>query len=211
MGPRFRGDDPRRIHWVRFAKNDVGFVSPKGTSLSYPGRSAARKMASDAFVACRDTCWLVRSLYFPVFLQIRNLPSPVSRSHTPTHLLVPAAHSCARFFSTLLHSPRIEGWAERRETFGCVRGTRGRALGASQDARERAYDAGRSPLGAPPWRLSPPLIPAQAGIQNLGPRFRGDERKRLTPLPAPPSGSSPETPLDERGCERSSTNALRSQ
>src|SRR5262245_49225701 len=29
--------------------------------------------------------WLVRSLYFPVFLQIRNLPSPVSRSqaHTP--------------------------------------------------------------------------------------------------------------------------------
>src|SRR5262245_986695 len=43
----------------------------------------------------------------------------------------------------------------------------GRALGASQDARERAYDAarqalarrlashdaGRSPLGAPPWRF----------------------------------------------------------
>src|ERR1700730_1425984 len=28
-------------------------------------------------------------------------------------------------FATLLHSPRIEGWAERRETFGCVRGTRG--------------------------------------------------------------------------------------
>ena len=27
-------------------------------------------------------------------------------------------------FATLLHSPRIEGWAERRETFGCVRGTR---------------------------------------------------------------------------------------
>jgi hypothetical protein len=29
--------------------------------------------------------WLVRSLYFPVFLQIRTLPSPVSRSqaHTP--------------------------------------------------------------------------------------------------------------------------------
>src|SRR5262249_7917460 len=64
-----------------------------------------------------------------------------------------------------------------------------------KDARERAYDAGRSPLGAPPWRLSPPLIPAQAGIQKLGPRFRGDERKRLTPFPAPPSGSSPETPL----------------
>src|SRR5262249_31988758 len=77
--------------------------------------------------------------------------------------------------------------------------------------RVNAYDAGRSPLGAPPWRLSPPLIPAQAGIQVLGPRFRGDERKRLTPLPAPPSGSSPETPLNERGCERSSMNSIRSQ
>jgi len=67
----------------------------------------------------RGTRWLVRSLYFPVFLQIRNLPSPVSRSQAHTHLLVPAAHFCARGFATLLHSPRIEGWAERRETFGC--------------------------------------------------------------------------------------------
>src|SRR5262249_39763013 len=34
---------------------------------------------------CRGTRWLVRSLYFPVFPQIRNLPSPVSQSqaHTP--------------------------------------------------------------------------------------------------------------------------------
>jgi hypothetical protein len=62
---------------------------------------------------------------------------------------------------------RIEGWAERRETFGCsaehpwglhmtrqARRLRGalRPI-ARQDARERAYDAGRSPLGAPPWRF----------------------------------------------------------
>jgi hypothetical protein len=75
---------------------------------------------------------------------------------------------------------RIEGWAERRETFGCVRGTPGGVSCASktrvnalmtryarrlrgalrpiarQDARERAYDAGRSPLGAPPWRFWAP-------------------------------------------------------
>ena len=70
-------------------------------------------------------------------------------------------------FATSLHSPRIEGWAERRETFGCsaehplglhmtrqARRLRGalRPI-ARQDARERAYDAGRSPLGAPPWRF----------------------------------------------------------
>src|SRR6266436_9452160 len=35
-------------------------------------------------------------------------------------------------FATLLHSPRIEGWAERRETFGCVRGTRGARRSASK-------------------------------------------------------------------------------
>src|SRR5215831_6487378 len=33
---------------------------------------------------CRGTRWLVRSLYFPVFLQIRNLPSPVSQSQAHT-------------------------------------------------------------------------------------------------------------------------------
>jgi len=93
---------------------------------------------------------------------------PVSRCQTAT--LVPAARLGARGFATLLHSPRIEGWAERRETFGCcakhplglhmtrqARRLRGalRPM-ARQDARERAYDAGRSPLGAPPWRFLAP-------------------------------------------------------
>src|SRR5262245_1144922 len=44
---------------------------------------------------------------------------PRSHNLKHTHLLVPAARFCARGFATLLHSPRIEGWAERRETFGC--------------------------------------------------------------------------------------------
>src|SRR5262249_30388480 len=117
---------------------------------------------------CRGTRWLVRSLYFPVFLQIRNLPFPVSRSQAHSHLLVPAAHFCARGFASLLHSPRIEGWAERRETFGCsaehplgvpsVRHkTRVNALMTRHTRRLArrlaSHDAGRSPLGAPPWRF----------------------------------------------------------
>ena len=84
--------------------------------------------------------------------------------------LVPAARFSRPGFATLLRSPRIEGWAERRETFGCsaehplglhmtrqARRLRGalRPI-ARQDARERAYDAGRSPLGAPPWRFWAP-------------------------------------------------------
>src|SRR5262249_32817058 len=49
-------------------------------------------------------------------------------------------------FASLLHSPRIEGWAERRETFGC-NGTRG----AYHDAIRQA------PSEAPcvPWRGEP--------------------------------------------------------
>src|SRR5262249_36027932 len=59
---------------------------------------------------------------------------------------------------------RKEGWAERRETFGCVRGTRGAYHDAIRQALARrlaSHDAGRSPLGAPPRRF-----------WASGPRFR---------------------------------------
>ena len=49
-----------------------------------------------------------------------------------------------------------EGWAERRETFGCVRGTRGAYHDAIRQALARrlaSLGVGRSPLGAPPWRF----------------------------------------------------------
>jgi hypothetical protein len=68
-----------------------------------------------------------------------------------------------------------EGWAERRETFGCVRSTRWACHSASQTRvnalmtrharrlarRLASRNAGRSPLGAPPWRF-----------WASGPRFR---------------------------------------
>ncbi len=70
-------------------------------------------------------------------------------------------------FASLLHSPRTEGWAERRETFGCVRSTRWACHSASKTRvnalttrharrlarRLASHNAGRSPLGAPPWRF----------------------------------------------------------
>jgi hypothetical protein len=43
---------------------------------------------------------------------------------------------------------------------------------ARQDARERAYDAGRSPLGAPPWRFWAP------GAALLSPAFAPDRLQR---------------------------------
>ena len=121
-----------------------------------PGRGAARCIASGTRNSLRRAC-------------------------TPIHFSNSPFRSRGAFlrpgFATLASPTRIEGWAERRETFGCVRGTRWACHLASktrvnalmtrqarrlrgalrpiarQDARERAYDAGRSPLGAPPWRF----------------------------------------------------------
>ena len=136
-------------------------------------------------------------------------------------------------FASLLHSPRIEGWAERRETFGCsaehpwglhvtrqARRLRGalRPI-ARQDARERAYDAGRSPLGAPPWRFFTRGRASLTGIcagsvtassshpgrsawraGSLPPEASGYGAARGgTPRLAPHSGSSLEHALSERG------------
>ena len=89
----------------------------------------------------------------------------ISRFQT-AHLL-PAARFLRPGFATLASLTRIEGWAERRETFGCVRGTRGTRRPASKTRvnalmtrrarrlarRLASHDPGRSPLGAPPWRF----------------------------------------------------------
>ena len=108
---------------------------------------------------------------FSFFSADSDLPSPGLTISNNTHSLLPAAHVCARGFASLLHSPRIEGWAERRETFGCSaehpwgvpsarHKTRVNAL-ATRHARRLArrlasHDAGRSPLGAPRWRFWAP-------------------------------------------------------
>jgi hypothetical protein len=84
-------------------------------------------------------------------------------------------------FAFVLHSPPNEGWAERRETFGCVRGTRGVRHNAAYQALARrlaSHDAGRSPLGAPPWLALFRSFPRKRESRKLGPRFRGDERIR---------------------------------
>jgi hypothetical protein len=81
-----------------------------------------------------------------------NLTMSNSPSRSRSALLRPG-------FAFWLRSPPIEGWAERRETFGCVRGTRWTRRNAACHALARrlaSHDAGRSPLGAPPWRFWAP-------------------------------------------------------
>jgi hypothetical protein len=79
--------------------------------------------------------------------------------------LVPAAHFCARGLQLCFaHPNRGVGGAPRnvrvqRHPLGvprCVKDARERAFAAARQALARrlaSHDAGRSPLGAPPWRF----------------------------------------------------------
>jgi hypothetical protein len=87
----------------------------------------------------------------------------ISNSRCQTAHLVPAAHFCVRGLQLLLHSPRTRG-ARSAENVRVQRHPLG--LHITRQARRLArrlasHDAGRSPLGAPPWRF-----------WASGPRFR---------------------------------------
>jgi hypothetical protein len=91
--------------------------------------------------------------------------SHLTMSNSP-HFFVPAAQFCARGFATLLRSPQSRGGRSAEKRSGACEAPVGHAV-TRQDARERADDAacqalarrlaspdaGRSPLGAPPWRF----------------------------------------------------------
>src|SRR5262245_31191380 len=134
---------------------------------------------------------------------------PSSRCQT-AHL-VPAAHVCARGLH-LLHSPRIEGWAERRETFGCVRGTRGYAItrrtrrlrGAlrpiTRDARLSALHRGDfSPGSALPSPSAPAVLQRRAvafGSVQRAPRSQVVVPGGRGPGPPGANGYEPPPPPD---------------
>jgi hypothetical protein len=93
-------------------------------ALSCPGRSAATQI-SFAVTRCiasgtRDSARRVRSL-----IHFSNSPSRSRGAFLRPGLLT---------FASLT---RIEGWAERRETFGCVRGTRWACHDAARQALAR--------------------------------------------------------------------------
>jgi len=184
------------------------------------------------------------------------------------------ARTCSSFHLTISNSPfrsrgafsapgvcsvasltRKEGWAERRETFGCsaehpwgVPSARHktrvkRAYDAARQALARrlaSHDAGRSPLGAPPWRFlgsgaALPSPSAPAAIQRRAfafgsvqraprsqvvvPGGRGPEPPGANGYKPPPQDATPrsvfrslpEDALNERGCIRSSISTIRSQ
>src|SRR5262249_56243838 len=133
----------------------------------------------------RGTRWLVRSLYFPVFLQIRNLPSPVSRSHTHTHLLVPAAHFAPGVLHRCFTHPESRGGRSAEKRSGAAAPVRHAITRHARRLARRlaSHDAGRSPLGAPPWRFwaSGPRFP----LLRRPPSHNGGQFASRAPRPRP--------------------------
>ena len=208
MGPRFRGDDPSRIRWVRFAK----MRGSRGLPPCGRGRNNADR---------------VRGL-------IHHVKQPISfpRRMSASGFCIVASLTPNRGVGGAPRNVRVLGEAPVGPAHS-VSKTRVNAL-MTRQARRLArrlasHDAGRSPLGAPPWRFwaSGPRfrllrrLPSYNGgqlpsgsVQRAprrqvvvpgrripGPPGGGRLRpaRRRTPRLAPPSGSSPETPLNERG------------
>jgi hypothetical protein len=108
------------LHRIRDTRYRRSFLSHDLQQHTLPRRGAL--LRERAFAAARagwsDPCIF---LFFSRFgssipgLTISNnthFPLPTRTPSFPRRILRPG-------FASLLHSPRIEGWAERRETFGC--------------------------------------------------------------------------------------------
>ena len=122
---------------------------------------------------------------------------PISRCQTAHAYWFPRRVRARAFALASALTPN-EGWAERRETFGCS-GTRG-----------ASHNAGRSPLGAPPWRFwasgprfrllrHPP--PYNGGHLPSGSVQRAPRSQVVVPggrLPGPPEASGYEPPAAGR-------------
>src|SRR6266851_5729229 len=157
------------------------------------------------------------------------LPLFAIRHSLLAHFLVPATHGARGLNLPFIHP---EGWrsaedgarVQRHPQRAVTRHAR-RLRGALRPSAE-----GRAPLGAPPWRFSAGARASISGIssgsvqraprgQVIVPGGRGPgppgaavtSRRRGTPRLAPPTGPSPETPLDERGWARYMSSALRSR
>jgi hypothetical protein len=209
-------------------------------ALSCPGRSAARSGA----LQTRDRSSLWRSrisgapLHFVTRCTASGTRDSVGRVRSRIHFSNSLPRSRGAFSApgvcivASLTPNRGVGGAPRN-----VRVLSGTPVGrimtryARRLARRLAsHDAGRSPLGAPPWRFwarGPRFrLPHYTGAAQRAPRSQVVVPGGRGPAPpgangyepppqdatlAPHSGSSLEHALKERGCERSSTTSICSQ
>src|SRR5262249_16665512 len=178
------GSFGQNARWVRFAKMPVGFVSPKCAAplalmlrgiaarrerSCFPSRRALRRGSTHEGVSVlilRDARPLVRIRAMSsgcALLRMRTNITANDSNNTPS--IVPAARFFLRpGFASLLRSTQSRGRrsAERRSGAAlCTRWAYHDAIRQALARRLASHDAGRSPLGAPPWRF-----------WASGPRFR---------------------------------------
>jgi hypothetical protein len=194
--------------------------------------AAPNRASSSAFMLTRRAC--------RVAARRRTVSLFISRFQT-AHL-VPAARFCVRALPLCFAHPPLRGGRSAERRSGVCETPVGHAMTrrVRRLARRLAsHDAGRSPLGAPPWRFWAPGPRFSVTGTCLRWRFGGhpDPSQRaprsqvIVPDgrgPGPPGASgykppprdatprsafrmSPETPLKERGCESCTLNAIRSQ
>jgi hypothetical protein len=114
------------------------------------------------------------------------LAGPISRCQT-AHL-VPAARSCARGLQPCFAHPESRGGRSAEKRSGVIRQALARRLAS--------HDAGRSPLGAPPWRFFTRGRASVSGIAS-GSVQRAPRSQVVVPGgrgPGPPGASSCEPP-----------------
>src|SRR5262245_3762278 len=156
-----RGDDPSRVRWVRFAKmrgSPLSCPLPLRERAQWSAHELERVRGSRITPLTRPRAWQHRAALSRKGRGRNN----ADRIRSLIHFSNSPSRSRDAFlrpgFATLLHSLRIEGWAERRETFGCS-AKHAWGLHMTRQARGLArrlasHDAGPWPLAAPPWRLS---------------------------------------------------------
>ena len=206
----------RRCHGPEFRSSDACTASGPSLAPDSGGMAPASHGRGPAVAHC--SCPGVADADRTLFFTMSNSPSRSRDAVRPG-------------FETSFATRR--GVAERRETRGAM--TRHPGVLVTRHARRlrgalRPSAEGRAPLGAPPWRFSAGARASISGIssgsvqraprgQVVVPGGRGPgppgaavtSRRRGTPRLAPPTGPSPETPLDERGWVRYMSGAPRSQ
>ena len=130
-----------------------------------------------AFLFRRGTRWPVRFLYFPVFLRIRNLSSPVSRSQTTRTPSFPRRMSAPGVLHRCFTHPESRGGRSAEKRSGARRNTRGACHLASKtrvnalmtrDARLSAlHRGGFSPGAALPSPSAPAVLQRRAGALRI--------------------------------------------
>ena len=148
------------------AQHEVVRCRP-GTAAICGGPGSATHRVADA-----------RAASHPGHTSLGRVRSLIHFSNSPD-LLVPAARFCARVFHLTFTHPEPKGWAERRRVHLVVVVAPLKArVGRVCETRRASCKAclTRSPLGAPPWRLSPrprsafgsfPETPSTSGDANL--------------------------------------------